>query len=45
MLTRAGVPWEVATNLSPCEMLGYTVAAGEIEGGKFNWTSMDWTRN
>ena len=44
MLTRAGVPWEVATNLGPAELLGYVVATGEIEGATFRWESMEWEK-
>lgn len=42
MLAKSGVPWEVAINLSNSELMGYVVAAGEIDGGKFNWNSLSW---
>jgi hypothetical protein len=44
-LTKSGVPWEVATNLSSIELLAYCVAIGELEGGKFNWRRMEWESN
>lgn len=44
MLTKAGVPWEIATQLSPAELLGYVVATGEIDGATFNWSSMEWAK-
>lgn len=44
MLAARGVPWEVAIQLSQAELLGYCVAAGEIDGGKFNWGAMEWER-
>lgn len=44
MLAKAGVPWSVATQLSPAELLAYCVIAGEMEGGKFNWRAMEWER-
>lgn len=44
MLTKAGVPWEVAIHLSAAELLAYCVIAGELEGGKFNWRAMEWEK-
>jgi hypothetical protein len=44
-LTKAGVPWEVANSLSPQELLGFVVAAGEITGRRFNWGAMDWEKS
>ena len=44
MLVNAGVPWDVAANLSPTEMLGYIVAVGEIDGGLFNWDALKWEK-
>jgi hypothetical protein len=43
-LTKSGVPWEVAISLSPAELLGYCIAAGEIDGGHFNWAEMRWSK-
>ncbi len=42
MLASRGVPWDVAIRLTPAELLGYCVAVGQLEGGKFNWQSMQW---
>ena len=42
MLTKAGVPWEVATNLSRAKLLGFCVATGELEGRKWSWSRMEW---
>ncbi|MFI4985822.1 MAG: hypothetical protein ACHQF3_00100 [Alphaproteobacteria bacterium] len=41
-LVKAGVPWEVATKLSPARRLAYIVALGELQGGKFDWDTMSW---
>uniref|UniRef100_E6PQ86 Uncharacterized protein n=1 Tax=mine drainage metagenome TaxID=410659 RepID=E6PQ86_9ZZZZ len=38
------MPWETAINLSPAEVLAFCVAAGELEGGKFDWRSMSWEK-
>ncbi|WP_298291417.1 hypothetical protein [Thiomonas sp.] len=42
MLAARGVPWDVATSLPPAELMGYCVAAGELEGGRFNWSTLEW---
>jgi hypothetical protein len=42
MLTKAGVPWDVVTRMRRAKLLGYCVAVGELEGRKFNWSSMEW---
>lgn len=42
MLTKAGVPWDVAMGLSRTELLAYCVAIGELEGRKFSWSRMEW---
>lgn len=42
MLTKAGVPWDVAIKLSRSKLLGFCVAVGELEGRKFRWSSMEW---
>jgi hypothetical protein len=44
MLTKAGVPWDVANRLSRAELLGFCVASGELEGGKFSWLRMEWEK-
>lgn len=44
VLVKHGVPWDVALNLSPAETLGYIVAIGELDGGKFSWGAMDWEK-
>lgn len=41
-LVRRGVPWEVATNLSPAELLAYCVVCGELDGGRWSWRAMRW---
>jgi hypothetical protein len=42
MLTKAGVPWDVATKLSRSKLLGFCVATGELEGRKWSWSNMEW---
>ena len=37
-----GIPYDVAMKLSPTRRLAYTVAFGELEGGRFNWTALKW---
>ncbi len=44
VLVKSGVPWDVAINLSPAELLAYCVIAGELDGGKFNWNGMTWEK-
>lgn len=44
MLAARGVPWDVATQLRPAELLGYCVACGELDGGKFNWQALEWEK-
>ena len=44
MLTKAGVPWDIADNLSPAQLLGFVVAIGENDGARFNWTTMSWEK-
>lgn len=43
-LVKAGVPWAVAEQMSPAELLGYRVIAGESDAGEFDWTRLTWTR-
>jgi hypothetical protein len=44
MLAKAGVPWDVATRMSPSELLGFCVAAGELQGGEWSWSGMEWKK-
>jgi hypothetical protein len=37
-----GVPWDAAWQLTPTRRLAYLVAAGEIDGGEFDWGAMRW---
>jgi hypothetical protein len=30
--------------LTKPELIGYCVAAGELEGGKFSWSRMEWEK-
>ena len=41
-LAKRGVPWEVATSLTPAELLAYCVISGELDGGRWNWRAMRW---
>ena len=42
MLVKHGLPWEIATNLTPAELLAFCVVCGELDGAKFNWRAMEW---
>lgn len=42
MLTKAGVPWEVATRLTRSKLLGFCVAVGELDGRTWSWSQMEW---
>ena len=44
MLLDAGVPWEIVNTFSRAKLLGWCVAAGEMRGRKWSWTSMEWER-
>ena len=41
-LAKSGVPWDGADRLNGERLLGFIVAAGEIDGRKFDWDQMDW---
>jgi hypothetical protein len=41
-LVKAGVPWPVAERMSPAQLLGFRVIAGELEGGEFDWKGLKW---
>ncbi len=41
-LLKIGVPWNVAINSSVTRRFAMIVAAGEIEGGTFDWGNMRW---
>ena len=37
-----GVPWDAAWAMSPARRLAFIVAAGEINGGEFDWRAKRW---
>jgi hypothetical protein len=41
-LVKQGVPWGVAERMSPAQLLGFRVIAGELEGGEFDWGAGRW---
>jgi hypothetical protein len=41
-LIKNGIPFDVAFNLEWPEIIGWLVIFGEIEGQKFNWSTMKW---
>ncbi len=45
---KIGVPFDVAWNMVDAgmgpEITAYLVAAGEAEGGKFDWSQMTWVK-
>lgn len=41
-LVKSGVPFDVAFALDDDTRCGWLIALGEIEGGKFDWSSMRW---
>lgn len=43
-LIKNGVPFDVAHSLGSAEKLAYCVSFGEIDGGHFNWASMNWIK-
>ena len=47
-LLKIGVPFDVAWNMVEAgmwsEILAYKVAAGDAEGGKFDWGQMIWLK-
>jgi hypothetical protein len=42
-LVKHGVPWDVAWKMSPTRRLAYVVAFGEIDGGRFDWSTKTWS--
>lgn len=41
-LVKNGVPWDVATRLSPTRRFGMVVALGELAGGSYDWGARRW---
>lgn len=39
-----GVPFDLASELSPTQRLAWVVAVGTLKGGEFDWERMGWTR-
>ena len=41
-LARNGVPWSEIMAMSLERRLACCVALGELDGGRFNWSTLDW---
>jgi hypothetical protein len=41
-LVKLGVPWSEAWAMSPARRWALIVAAGEMDGGRFDWTKRRW---
>lgn len=41
-LVTAGVPWDVAFSLPEEKLIAFTIIAGELNGGRFDWDGMRW---
>jgi hypothetical protein len=37
-----GVPFDVAFSLPDVERTAYHITFGELEGGEFDWSAMNW---
>jgi len=48
-LLKAGVPFDTAWNMveggMDAEAVAYTIAAGEVEGGKFDFDRWEWEKS
>jgi hypothetical protein len=40
-LVKHGVPFDVAFSLSNDNRVAWNIICGEIDGGKFNWTTLN----
>jgi hypothetical protein len=43
-LVHFGIPLDVALSLEDYEQIALLVITGELEGGTFNWDSMEWEK-
>lgn len=43
-LLDGGVPWEVATRITPTRRLAMVVARGELRGGTYDWATLRWVK-
>jgi hypothetical protein len=43
-LVKQGVPFDVAFSLPNDERVAWLIICGEIEGGKFNWSTAEWEK-
>ncbi len=41
-LLRNGVPWTEIMTMSPARRLACCVCIGEIDGGAFDWSTLQW---
>jgi hypothetical protein len=39
-----GVPYAVAMNMDEGELLGHHIIFGEVEGGTWDWSRMEWEK-
>lgn len=44
VLAKAGIPWAEIMEMDAVERQGWCVAAGTVEGGKFNWNTLAWEK-
>ena len=44
-LVSKGVPFDVAFSLDDEARFAWSIILGELGGGKFNWSTMQWERN
>lgn len=44
-LVKNGVPFDVAFSLPQHEVVAWTIIFGELDGGKWSWSSMSWVND
>lgn len=45
MLVKNGWHPDLAYSMDDVRRTAYAIILGQMEGGKFNWTSMDWEKD